>query len=135
MDHESATALHPAKLTQVDKILLSGLQFFGKHGCHPAENDLGQMFVLDIELDADLQRAAESDDLNQTVNYVDIYQFAKTTIEGPSAALLEHLAAQIGDYALENDLVVAARVKIKKPHVAVGGVLDFLGVEIERKRK
>lgn len=119
----------------MDKILLSGLQFFGKHGCHPAENDLGQMFVLDIELDADLQRAAESDDLHDTINYVDIYNFAKATIEGPSAALLEHLAAKIGDYALEHGLVVAARVKIKKPHVAVGGVLDFLGVEIERKRK
>ncbi|PQV65504.1 dihydroneopterin aldolase [Abditibacterium utsteinense] len=118
----------------MDKILLSGLQFFGKHGCHPAENDLGQMFVVDIEIDADLQRAADSDDLNQTVNYVEIYQFAKQTIEGPSAALLEHLAGKIGDFALQSELVSAARVKIKKPHVAVGGVLDFLGVEIERKR-
>lgn len=118
----------------MDKILLSGLQFFGKHGCHPAENELGQMFVVDIEIEADLSRAAASDDLNHTLNYVEVYQFVKTTIEGPRAALLEHLAAKIGDFALQNELVVAARVKIKKPHVAVGGVLDFLGVEIERRR-
>ena len=118
----------------MDKILLSGLQFFGKHGCYPAENDLGQIFVVDIEIEADLQAAADSDDLNKTVNYVEIYQFAKTIIEGPHAALLEHLAAKIGDFALEYEIVSAARVKIKKPPVAVGGVVDFLGVEIERRR-
>ena len=118
----------------MDKILLSGLQFFGTHGCHPAEHDLGQMFVVDIEIDADLQLAAASDDLNDTVNYVEIYGFVKATIEGPRAALLEHLAAKIGDFALRDERVVAARVKIKKPHVAVGGVLDFLGVEIERRK-
>ena len=119
----------------MDKILLCGLQFFGKHGCHPAENDLGQIFVVDIEIEADLGRAADSDDIGDTLNYVEIYAFAKATIEGPRAALLEHLAGKIGDFALQNPLVVAARVKIKKPHVAVGGVLDFLGVEIERSRK
>ncbi len=130
-----AFATRAAKISFVmDKILLSGLQFFGKHGCHPAENDLGQMFVVDIEIEADLQAAANSDDLNQTVNYVEIYFFAKEVIEGPSAALLEHLAGKIGDFALQYPLASAARVKIKKPHVAVGGVLDFLGVEIERRR-
>jgi dihydroneopterin aldolase len=119
----------------VDKILLAGLQFFGRHGCHPAEHELGQMFVVDIELDADLQLAARTDDLNDTVDYLSIYGEAKRVVEGPRAALLEHLAAQIGDFALRDERVVAARVRIKKPHVAVGGIVDFLGVEIERKQK
>ena len=119
----------------MDKILLSGLQFFGKHGCHPAENDLGQMFVVDIEIDADLRLAAASDDLNDTLNYVAVYFEAKRIIEGPKAALLEHLAAQIGDFCLQDGRAIRARVRIKKPHVAVGGVLDFLGVEIERVKK
>jgi len=118
----------------VDKILLCGLQFFGKHGCHPAENELGQIFIVDIEIEADLQAAADSDDLNQTLDYVEIYAFAQAVIEGPRAALLEHLAGKIGDFALGYEMVSAARVKIKKPHVAVGGVVDFLGVEIERRR-
>jgi dihydroneopterin aldolase len=131
VNEEQQTA---AKLPNVDKILLSGLKFFGKHGCHAAERELGQNFVVDIELDADLQKAAASDDLNDTINYVEIYNFTKTVIEGPSAFLLEHLAGKIGDFALQSELVSAARVRIKKPHVAVGGVLDYLGVEIERKR-
>ena len=118
----------------MDKILLGGLQFFGRHGCHPAERELGQMFVVDIELECDLQLAARTDDLNDTVNYVEIYAEAKRILEGAPAALLENLAARIGDFALRDERVQIARVRIKKPHVAVGGVLDFLGVEIERKR-
>lgn len=118
----------------MDKILLSGLVFFGKHGCHAAERELGQKFVVDIELEADLQRAAESDKLEDTVDYVTLYHHAQAVIEGKSALLLEHLAAQIGDFALQDDRVNVARVRIRKPHVAMPGALDFLGVEIERKR-
>ena len=92
------------------------------------------MFVLDIELEADLQRAAQTDDLNDTINYVEIYNHARSVIEGPRASLLEHLAGKIGDFALRDERVAVARVRIKKPHVAVGGVLDYLGVEIERRR-
>lgn len=118
----------------MDKILLSGLQFFGRHGCHPAEHDLGQVFVVDIEIEANLQKAADSDDLNDTLDYIAVYKKAKEVIEGPRAALLEHLAAQIGDFALTDERAVVARVRIKKPHVAAGGVLDHLGVEIERRK-
>lgn len=118
----------------MDKILLSGLQFFGRHGCHPAEHDLGQMFVVDIEIEANLQQAAQTDDLNDTLNYVAVYHEAKRIVEGPKAALLEHLAARIGDFCLQDERAISARVRIKKPHVAVGGVLDYLGVEIERRK-
>lgn len=118
----------------MDKILLSGLVFFGRHGCFAAERELGQNFVVDVELEIDLQRAAQTDDLADTVDYVSIYNRAKAVIEGPSAALLEHLAAQIGDFALEDPRVLAARVRIKKPQVAVGGTLDYLGIELERRR-
>ena len=89
---------------------------------------------MDIEIDADLQRAADSDDLKDTINYVEIYNYVGEVIGGPSAALLEHLAGKIGDFALRDERVAAARVRIKKPHVAVGGVLDYLGIEIERRR-
>jgi dihydroneopterin aldolase len=118
----------------VDKILLSGLVFFGRHGCLAAERELGQKFVVDIELDADLQRSVETDALADTVDYVTLYKKAQEVIEGPSAMLLEHLAGQIGDFALQDEKVQAARVRIRKPHVAMPGALDYLGVEIERKR-
>jgi len=52
-----------------DRILLEGMIFHGRHGTLPAERELGQPFVVDIELRLDLQAAGLSDDLTQTVDY------------------------------------------------------------------
>lgn len=116
----------------MDKILLSGLDFFGKHGCYGPEREAGQRFVVDIEICADLQRASRSDDLADTINYVEVFEFARATIEGESAFLLEHLAGKIGDFVMQYPQTQSVRVRIKKPHVAVRGAFEFLGVEIER---
>jgi dihydroneopterin aldolase len=118
----------------VDKILLSGLDFFGKHGCYGPEREAGQRFVVDIEITADLQKASHSDELDDTINYVEIFNFAKATIEGESAFLLEHLAGKIGDFALTYPQTKSVMVRIRKPHVAVNGSFDYLGVEIVRTR-
>ena len=40
-----------------DKIILKGLVFFGYHGVHSAERQLGQRFVVDAELTVDLALA------------------------------------------------------------------------------
>lgn len=118
----------------MDRILLSGLVFFGKHGCLAAEKELGQNFTVDIELECDLQRSSETDDLNDTVDYVAIYNAAKEIVEGEPVKLLETLAQRIADFALQDEKVVSAWVRIKKPHVAIPGTLDYLGIEITRER-
>ncbi len=47
---------HPAAPNR-DKIILKGLVFFGRHGVHSAERQLGQKFVVDAELSTDLALA------------------------------------------------------------------------------
>jgi dihydroneopterin aldolase len=118
----------------MDRILLNGLVFFGRHGCHAAEKELGQKFTVDVELECDLQRAGETDALEDTVDYVAIYNATKEIIEGQSVQLLEVLAQQIADFALNDPKVLSAWVRIRKPHVAMPGPLDYLGVEITRTR-
>jgi dihydroneopterin aldolase len=119
----------------MDQILLRGLEFFGRHGCHEAERELGQRFLVDIELDCDLSVASRSDDLDDTIDYIALYNHARTVIEGPSAQLLEVLAQRIADFALEDERVTSAYVAIRKPHVAVPGAIEFLGVSITRTRE
>ena len=51
-----------------DRILLTDMVFHGHHGTLPAENELGQPFVVSIELHLDLRRAGSSDDLTMTVD-------------------------------------------------------------------
>lgn len=118
----------------MDRILLNGLTFFGRHGCHAAENELGQKFIVDITLDCDLRAAGASDDLHDTLNYIAIYEAAKAIVEGETAKLLEHIAEKIAGAALEHQIVQAVTVRIRKPHIALPVALEYLGIEIRRER-
>jgi dihydroneopterin aldolase len=60
----------------------------------------------------------------------------KGIVEGPSHNLLESVAQSIANSTLlKFPQISSVRVKVEKPHVAVQGVIDYLGVEILRCRK
>ncbi|CAH1452275.1 unnamed protein product [Lactuca virosa] len=121
--------------TEGDKLLLRGLMFHGYHGVHQEEKKLGQKFIIDIDAWMDLRAPGQSDNMSDTVSYTDIYRIAKHIVEGPSKNLLESVAQLIATTTLNNlSRITAVRVVVKKPHVAVSGPLDYLGVEIMRYR-
>lgn len=119
-----------------DRILLEGMVFFGRHGTLPAEHELGQRFVVDIELRCDLQAAGQSDDLTRTVDYSEVYRQARAIVEGPPVSLTETVAERIAAAVLErHDRVEAVRVKVTKPNVRLEDtVLAGSAVEIVRYR-
>ena len=119
-----------------DRILLEGMIFYGHHGTLPAERELGQPFVVDIELRLDLQTAGLSDDLTQTVDYSEVHRQAKEIVEGPPVSLTETLAERIAGTVLESyPTVDAVRVKVAKPNVRLDDtVLAGSAVEIVRHR-
>jgi len=43
-----------------DEVFLEGLRFYGYHGVNPEERALGQRFVVDVYLAADLRQAGRS---------------------------------------------------------------------------
>src|SRR5918999_84559 len=101
-----------------DRILLEGMIFHGRHGTLPAERDLGQPFVVDIELCLDLRPAGLSDELTQTVDYSEVHRQAKEIVEGPPVNLTETVAEMLAGKVLESHAMVEAiRVKVAKPHV------------------
>ena len=61
----------------MDKIVLTGLHFYGYHGCLPEEKRHGQPFHIDLVLETDLERAGQTDDLTQTVDYSAVYGVVK----------------------------------------------------------
>jgi dihydroneopterin aldolase len=119
----------------VDKILLRGLEFFGRHGCLEAERVLGQKFVVDVEVAVNLSRAGNSDSLADTLDYVRVFEIAREEIEGEPRNLLEAVATRIAQRVLEDERAQSIRVRIAKPHVALPATLRFLGVEIVRTRE
>jgi dihydroneopterin aldolase len=120
-----------------DRILLAGMVFSGFHGTQAAERELGQRFVVDVELALDLHAAGESDDLTQTVDYSEVYRQTRAIVEGPAVNLTETVAERIAAAVLEqHPTVESVRVRVAKPQVRLdGGVLAGSAVEIVRLRQ
>jgi dihydroneopterin aldolase len=119
-----------------DRILLEGMVFHGRHGTLPAERELGQPFVVDVELRLDLRPAGLSDDLAQTVDYGEVHRLAREIVEGEPVNLTETVAESIATAILEDHpSVEAVRVRVAKPHVRLDDtVLAGSAVEILRHR-
>lgn len=119
-----------------DRILLGGMIFYGYHGVLPAERELGQRFVVDIELECNLRPAGLSDDLTKTVDYGEVYGKTREIVEGEPVNLIETVAERISASILEEHrLVETIRVKVTKPDVRLEDtVLEGSAVEILRHR-
>ena len=120
----------------MDRILLDGMVFYGRHGTLPAERELGQPFLVDVELRLDLRPAGLSDDLARTVDYGQVHRRVREIVEGPPVNLTETVAERIATAILEDHPPVeAVRVKVAKPHVRLEAtVLAGSAVEILRYR-
>ncbi len=66
-----------------DEVFLAGLQFYAYHGVNPEERALGQRFLVDVALEADLRAAGRGDDLARTINYSTVYKRIRAIVEGP----------------------------------------------------
>lgn len=124
------------QLMRGDKLILRGLKFHGFHGVKPEERTLGQKFLVDVDAWLDLREAGKSDHLTDTISYTEIYRIVKEVVEGAPHNLLESVAHHIAlNTFTKFPQISAVRVKVGKPHVAVHGQLDYLGIEIFRSRK
>ena len=94
----------------MDKIVLTGLHFYGYHGCLPEEKRQGQPFHIDLTLETDLGRAGQTDDLTQTVDYSAVYGVVKEVVEGPSFDLIERVGQVIADRIETGSYLAAAAV-------------------------
>ena len=118
-----------------DKIQLEGMVFYGYHGVGLAEQELGQRFVVDVEMERDLRAAGLSDDPADTVNYSHVFKLVREIMEGPSRKLLENIAETIAQRVLDGYDVDSVKVRVKKPEVPMkGSILAHASVEIFRKR-
>ncbi|MEB5687160.1 dihydroneopterin aldolase [Mammaliicoccus lentus] len=119
----------------MDKIILDGMSFYGYHGAFKAENELGQIFLVDLELKLDLSEAGETDDLEKTVNYGEVFEIVKEIMEGELVQLIEHLAERIAKQLFSHyNRVLETKVKITKNNPPIPGHYNGVGIEIVRKR-
>jgi dihydroneopterin aldolase len=100
-------------------VRIRGLEAFGHHGVLPAEQQLGQRFVVDLDIELHEALATSTDELVDTVDYASLADAVHDLVAGPPVALLERLAGMIADLVLEDPRARAVTVTVHKPHVAL----------------
>ncbi|MEH7074866.1 dihydroneopterin aldolase [Neobacillus drentensis] len=119
----------------MDKIHVNRMEFYGYHGVFPEENRLGQRFAVDLSVSIDLKKAGETDDLNYSVNYAELYQICKEIVEGQPYKLVEAVAEKIAVNILEMfPLISETTVMVIKPDPPIPGHYSSVAVEITRRR-
>jgi 7,8-dihydroneopterin aldolase/epimerase/oxygenase len=117
-----------------DRIELRGLRALGVIGVLPEERERAQPFELDIDLEADLHRAGQSDDLADTIDYGQAVALAERVVTTERHQLLERVAQRVADTLLALDGVTAVQVTIRKLRPPVPQDLATSAVTIARRR-
>ena len=117
-----------------DTIFLNGMKFYGYHGALPAENEIGQIFIVDLTMKVDLSLAGETDQVTDTVHYGEVYADVKSIMESEPVNLLEHLAERIAKRINSHyNRVMETQVRITKENPPIPGHYEGVGVEIVRE--
>lgn len=118
-----------------DKMLLTGIEIFGRHGCSEAERKQPQPFIVDAELYLDLSRASKTDDLGDTIDYVAILYDIKKIVGGTSRNLIETVAEDICNILLKKYLLLdAVKITLRKVAPPVDEKFSGAAIEIVRSR-
>jgi dihydroneopterin aldolase len=114
-------------------IYLNDLIFNGFHGVYAAEKKIGNTFKVDVRIQF-TPATNTIDQLDQTIDYVQVYQSIKTIMETPTP-LLETLVAKIADQILlDHAIAESVFVKITKQQLAIPYFEGTTAVSIERNR-
>lgn len=132
-DRKEAVCIFDFGISLMEKsgiIELEGMEFKAYHGCLEQEKIRGNSFTVDFRGELDLSAAAESDNLNDTLNYGEIYEIVAEEMSIPSE-LLENVAGRIVK-AIEKRFpqVVSFSVRVSKKRPPVDGVAQWSRVTL-----
>ena len=117
----------------MDKIHIKDLEIYAYHGVFQQEKDMGQKFLLSLELSMDLKPAGKTDDLNMSVSYAEVCHRVEEEFKKHKFDLIEKVAEHIAEFILlEFNLIQGVKLFLKKPWAPIGMPIDYAGVEIER---
>jgi dihydroneopterin aldolase len=114
-------------------IFIEGMEFYSYHGHFKEERIVGNKFIVDLTIETDMDKPAESDNLQDAVNYQHAYQIVKQEMEKKSY-LLENIAGRILD-ALYSEMegIKQATIKVSKMNPPMGGKIASVSVVMNRE--
>tara|TARA_B100001540_G_C15272591_1_gene402174 strand:+ start:127 stop:489 length:363 start_codon:yes stop_codon:yes gene_type:complete len=120
-------------LSNKNIIKLEKINFFGFHGVNKDEIKNGQNFVLDIVIH--YEAIQKTDNLDDFIDYIDLYDLVKCSFEEKRFNLLESLISKIlKDIKEKYKTVFYIKINIRKPSIAIDDNKDFINIEAEYKK-
>jgi len=115
-------------------IRLKNIRIFTNHGCLIEEEKIGSDYLVNLMVKANLNTAASTDHLKDTVDYVHLQHIVKNEMSVRSK-LLEHVGQRIIDRIFDEILLVdAAEVTISKLNPPIGGDVEEVSVTMQSHR-
>lgn len=120
------------KIKAMSKIYLEDVKIYGYHGVLPEENIIGTYYIINAELHTDLWKAAETDDLHDTISYANINEIIHHEMNIKSK-LLEHVAGRI-ILKIHNSFPQISYIKLKitKTSPPMPGEMKGASIELEQ---
>jgi dihydroneopterin aldolase len=118
-----------------DRIQLRGLTVRGHHGVLEHERRDGQDFVVDVTVWIDLDTAAASDNLSDTVDYGELAGRVAGIVGGPARNLIEAVAADVAEDVMRDERIHAVEVVVHKPQAPIPLSFNDVSVVARRSRR
>lgn len=114
----------------MNKILVEGIKVYAYHGCLEEEGKIGSNYIVDVTIETDFLKAAIADDLNQTIDYVTVYNIVKKEMS-IRAKLIEHVGLRIINQ-LKKELhnLHKVEVKVTKLNPPMNGEVEKVSIVI-----
>lgn len=119
----------------MDKLILRNLELYASVGVSPAEREVGQRLLINVEASYDLAAAGQSDDLADTVSYAELAQTVVEVATAREYLLLEALAEAVARTILARLPIAEVRLQVLKQPPPLALVMEAAGVEIVRGRR
>lgn len=118
-----------------DTIFIKGVVIHARHGVMEHETEVGQRFVIDLELSSDLSKSSRTDKLADTVSYSNVVATATAAFKDDNYKLLERAAGAVADAILTGfSRISSVKVTIHKPHAPIAAIFEDVGVILTRVR-
>ena len=112
-------------------IEVNGIKLYAFHGCLPEEGKIGGNYIVDVSLTTDFSKAAKTDVLIETIDYVDINLIVKEEMAIRSK-LIEHVGQRIYDRIYkEIQNIEKLKIKVTKICPPINGDVNDVAIIIE----
>lgn len=119
---------------QITRVNVENIPCYCSIGIDEKEKKTGQKLLIAVHADVESEPLNKSDNINDTLSYVEVFRTVQRVAQSKSHSLIETLAEDIAVGMLEHDLVVRVKVKIKKPHIPFPEFQGDVSVEVTREK-